>query len=109
MSFFVLEDQQVTIERPNAADSCMYGVDFAARIASGDSAVSATATPLETGITVGPASLIVNPYVTPTPASATACSARISGAASGTTLAVLFSISTVGGDTFNRTVWFQTL
>ena len=97
MSSFIL----VTAGKPqidrSADDSAIYGVDFAKRLEAGDTLATGTATG-QTGITVTGATF-----------SGTICKARVSGAASGTNYSVEFKVTTTGGDTFARTVYFNTI
>lgn len=96
MSMILINGAVSTTRFPD--DDGIYGVDFAGRLAAGDSIVSATATPLQAGITATSATY-----------SGTIVQARVFGAASGTSLAVAFECRTAQGDTWERPVWFQTL
>jgi hypothetical protein len=96
MSFVLIPAGKVQIDR-NADDDCIYGVNFAARLEAGDTVSTGTATGV-TGITVSGGTN-----------SGSICKARISGAASGTNFGVEFKVTTAGGDTFARTIYFNTL
>jgi hypothetical protein len=97
MSVSLLSSGVVQTDR-FADDSAIYGVDFAGRIATGDSIATASATALDSRITAGTAAF-----------SGTVVSARVSGAPAGTLLGVKFECTTANGDTFERPIYFNTL
>jgi hypothetical protein len=96
MSFVLIPGGAVQIDR-QADDNCVYGWDAGKRLEPGDTVTGATVTGAA-GITVADAAY-----------SGSVCKARISGAASNTNIAVEFKVTTAGGDTFVRTIHFNTL